>query len=66
MSHFSADPILDLLTPKTTRPKKPIKRLDQLEDVVEGPTPKEGEVLAYNAAEDKYYVKSNSLDGGTF
>lgn len=50
-----------------------VNRLDHLTDVVEG-TPVDGAVLTYNAAEDKYYVKTlndgalnnQNLDGGTF
>lgn len=45
-------------------------RFDQLQDVVEG-TPTTGDVVVYNASNDKYEVKSLSntsitLDGGTF
>jgi len=45
-------------------------RFDQLLDVTEG-TPANGDVVIYNASNDKYEVKtlsntSISLDGGTF
>lgn len=45
-------------------------RFDELLDVVEG-TPSNGDVVIYNAATDKYEVKSLgntsiTLDGGTF
>lgn len=47
-----------------------VNRLDGLADVVEG-TPSDGDVLVYNASDDKYYVRSISniaydLDGGNF
>lgn len=46
------------------------QRFDQLLDVVEG-TPSNGDVVTYNAATDKYEVKSiadveMTMDGGTF
>lgn len=45
-------------------------RLDQLSDFVEG-TPQDGDIIVYNAADDKYYVQSlnlqnQNLDGGDF
>jgi hypothetical protein len=45
-------------------------RFDQLLDVQEG-TPSNGDIVVYNAADDKYVVQSLSntsitLDGGTF
>lgn len=45
-------------------------RFDQLLDVTEG-TPANGDIVVYNASNDKYEVKSLSntsitLDGGTF
>jgi len=47
-----------------------ISRFDQLADVVEG-TPSNGDVVTYNAATDKYEVRSIAnveitMDGGTF
>lgn len=47
-----------------------VSRFDQLADVVEG-TPSNGDVVTYNAATDKYEVKSIAnveitMDGGTF
>jgi hypothetical protein len=47
-----------------------ISRFDQLTDVVEG-TPSNGDIVAYNAATDKYEVRSIAnvditMDGGTF
>lgn len=47
-----------------------VNRFDQLLDVTEG-TPANGDVVVYNALNDKYEVKSLSntsitLDGGTF
>ena len=46
------------------------QRFDQLLDVVEG-TPNNGDVVTYNAATDKYEVRSIAnveitMDGGTF
>lgn len=46
------------------------RRFDELLDVTEG-TPSNGDVVVYNAANDKYEVKSLgntsiTLDGGTF
>lgn len=45
-------------------------RFDELLDVTEG-TPSNGDIVVYNAADDKYVVQSLSntsitLDGGTF
>lgn len=47
-----------------------VNRFDQLADVVEG-TPSNGDVVTYNAATDKYEVRSIAnveitMDGGTF
>ena len=40
-------------------------RLDGLSDVVEV-SPQNGDTLQYNSADDKYYVQSLQLDGGSF
>lgn len=42
-----------------------INRIDNLSDVVEG-NPSDGDVLTYSSSDDKYYVKTLDLDGGTF